>query len=142
MNGITDAKNRAQEWNFKSVSYWLTAGGGLFVLFLGVNGMARPVAAADAFGLPLKDAADRDYVRVKADRDIAAGLTIFALLALKMRRASQVLFLVQAVEPVIDATLVATTSKLSTTTKLQRLPIHLGALAYVLLTVFTLKGRG
>lgn len=135
MNGLNEAK----EWNIKSVSYWLTAGGGLFLAYLGVNGLVQPAAAASGFGLPLKDSADRDYVRVKADRDLVAGLTIFALLAFKLRRASQVLFLAEAIAPLIDAALVATTPKLSTAAKLKKLPIHLGAFAYMLLTIFTLK---
>jgi hypothetical protein len=136
-------RDKNKDWNVKSVSYWLTAGTGLFLLGLGVNGMARPVAAAEAFGLPLKDAADRDYVRVKADRDISTGLTVLALLGLKMKNPSRVFLVISLIQPLTDALLVASTDKLSNATKAQRLPIHLSAVAYIALTVLALgRKRG
>ena len=134
-------ENKASDWSRKSPSYWLSAAGGAFLLWLGVNGMARPEAAAEGFGLPLSDAKDRDYVRVKADRDIAAGLTVFALVALKLRKATQIFMLVCALEPLIDAVLVTTSPKLTTATKTKRVPVHLGALIYTLLTVLALREK-
>lgn len=66
-----------------TIGYVLAAGVGLFAVFLGVNAVRAPAALA-GFGIPDTPTADptfRAWLRVKAVRDVAAGLFTFVALA-------------------------------------------------------------
>lgn len=93
-------------WGPKSVTFWLVGVVALLMLYIGISGFLQPEAAIQGFGLPLKDAADKPIVWIKADRDLFIGVFMLALLVLQMRKAAMVFLLATAGSPAIDAILV------------------------------------
>lgn len=91
----------------RSLAFVLTAVLTAFMLFLAIRGALGAVDAAHGFGVDLAAPLDAFYLHVKADRDLAIGLALAALLA--YRRATPLLLVVGAlcVAPIIDCALVA-----------------------------------
>jgi hypothetical protein len=104
-----------------------------FMLFLGVRGFLDPIGAAHGFGADLAAAADGFYLHVKADRDLAIGLLLVALLA--YRRLTPLVLAVATlfVAPIIDGTLVALHGRLG-----YALAVHGSAVAYGAITIAVL----
>jgi hypothetical protein len=88
------------------MTFWLVGIVTLLMLYIGVNGFLHPEAAIQGFGLPLRDAADKSIVWIKADRDFFIGVFLLALMVLRMRKASMVFLLAATGMPVVDAILV------------------------------------
>lgn len=90
---------------FSRLELGLAAVLGLFLLFLAVRGFMAPAEAARGFGIAIADPADLFYLLVKADRDLASGAVIFALMALRERRALGAFVAVATVQPLCDMVL-------------------------------------
>ena len=90
-----------------SVAFVLVALITAFMLFLGVRGMVDPISAAHGFGIDLASPLDAFYLHVKADRDLAIGAMLLALLL--YRRPTPLALFVGAstIAPVLDCLLVA-----------------------------------
>lgn len=117
-----------------NVLLWLLVG---FMLFLAARGFATPVSAAAGFGFPLAEPADGFYLHVKADRDLAIGVALAALIVLRERRALVALVAACLVIPLIDGLLVATKGHEGI---LYALGVHGSALAYcIVLLVLLLR---
>ncbi|NUT19804.1 MAG: DUF4267 domain-containing protein [Hamadaea sp.] len=81
---------------------------GMGIIFIGLNGLRAPRAAA-GFGIPgtpTDDPAFRSWLRVKAGRDIGAGLMILVALVGATPLLLGWLMLVATVMPVADALIV------------------------------------
>jgi hypothetical protein len=72
------------------------------MLFLGVRGLIAPLVAADGFGLPVADGGDAVWLQIKAGRDLCAGLSLVAFLALRNTRVMALFLLTTAAIPVND----------------------------------------
>ena len=92
--------------------HWLAVGTALLLAFaiiaIGAQYVASPTIATRSFGLPLPEAGANIawWLRLKGVRDIAAGLTILALMAWGGPRAIGIILLVDAIIPVGDMLLV------------------------------------
>ena len=91
----------------RSAPFVLTALVAAFMLFLAVRGAADAAGAAHGFGIDLASPLDAFYLHVKADRDLAIGAILVALLV--YRRAVPLALLIGAstIAPVCDCLLVA-----------------------------------
>lgn len=91
----------------RSVAFVLTALVAAFMVFLAVRGALGPISAAHGFGIDLASPLDAFYLHVKADRDLAIGAILVALLIYR-RPAPLALFVgASTVAPVLDCLLVA-----------------------------------
>jgi hypothetical protein len=90
------------DWRPASVSFVLASALAAFMLFLGVRGLVAPLAAAKGFGLPLTDVGDAVWLQIKAGRDICAGLSLVAFLALRNARLMALFLLANLLIPVND----------------------------------------
>lgn len=99
---MTKSVSVQADWRPNSVSFALTAALAAFMLFLGARGLAAPLAAAKGFGLPLHDAGDAVWLQIKAGRDLCAGLSLVAFLALRNTRAMAIFLLANASIPMND----------------------------------------
>ena len=88
-------------WRMSAPSFVMAAALVAFMLFLGARGLFFPEQAAHGFGLPLLDG-DAPWLRIKAGRDLSVGLSIAALLVLRMRAALGVLLLAGGIIPLLD----------------------------------------
>jgi hypothetical protein len=90
-----------------SLAFILTAVLAAFMLYLAVFGAFNPIGAAHGFGADLVAPLDGFYLHVKADRDLAIGAVLVALLV--YGRTTPLLLTVSAlcVAPIIDGALVA-----------------------------------
>ena len=98
--------NNVDQWGPRSASWRLTALAGVGLLTLGAYGLARPRAAAEVFGMPLRDPEEPRSWRPKAARDLTTGMMTLALLALRDRRAVGTYAVACALIPALDALLV------------------------------------
>lgn len=96
-----------------SLAFILTAVLAAFMLYLAVFGALDPLGAAHGFGADLVAPLDGFFLHVKADRDLAIGAVLVALLA--YGRTTPLLLVVGAlcVAPIIDCALVAANGKLA-----------------------------
>lgn len=117
----------------RSLGFILVALLAAFMLYLGINGMLGPLAAAHGFGVDLAAPADAFFLHVKADRDLAIGAAFVALLL--YRRSMPLALFTGAciIAPVIDCLLVALHGR-----PLYALAIHGSAPLYGLLTTHVL----
>ena len=116
------------EWGSGSASYRLAALVGTGLVALGAIGLTRPGTAAEAYGLPIQDPRDFPFVRVKAVRDLAAGLGALTLLTMRERRALGAYLIATTLIPALDALLVL----LSGTRKPWQVAMHGGTGGFVL----------
>jgi hypothetical protein len=116
-------------WGFKSISFWLASLIAIGIIYIGINGILHPADAAAGFGVPLHNASDLAFVRVKAVRDIVSGLVSIAFLLLRKRREFSILFLVFALIPIGDFLVVLFTGD----HQLLHLAIHSGTALYMII---------
>jgi hypothetical protein len=137
---MTKLNSTRGDWRLASVSFVLASALAAFMLFLGVRGLLAPLVAAKGFGLPLIDGADAHWLQIKAGRDLCAGLSLVALLALRQRRIMAVFLLANALVPLNDL-LVSLSSPLHDTA--YALAVHGGATTLmVVLAASLLVGAG
>ena len=86
--------------------YWLAAAFALIITLIGLLALFDPVRGAVLFGMPVTAAESLAWVRLTGVRDIALGLVLFALLAMKQYRIAGILLLICLVIPVVDVTTV------------------------------------
>ncbi|MRH91082.1 DUF4267 domain-containing protein [Nocardia sp. SYP-A9097] len=83
--------------------------GAAFIIYVGINFLTNPEAAADGFGLPAWPHGDEaDFLNIKGVRDVSSGLIILALLAFRQRFALGITTLVVALTPIGDMLTVLT----------------------------------
>lgn len=88
------------------VAYTLAVVLNLFVLFIGVRFLLRPVPAAAGYGVPAKPDGDRAYLEIKGVRDTVYGILGLALLIFVGARAEAWFMLVVALAPLGDTLIV------------------------------------
>ncbi|MEV0332091.1 DUF4267 domain-containing protein [Nocardia sp. NPDC050717] len=80
---------------------------GVFIIYTGITFLIDPVATASGFGLPAwPEGEAAGFLNVKGDRDIASGLVILALVALRQRLALGVAMLAMTAAPFGDMLIV------------------------------------
>lgn len=117
----------------RSTGFVLVAVLAAFMLFLGVRGFFDPISAAHGFGADLAAVVDGFYVHVKADRDLAIGLLLVALLVYRRITPLVIAVATLCVAPIIDATLVTLHGRLG-----YALAVHGSAAAYGVITIAVL----
>src|SRR5690625_4172906 len=95
-------------WNYKSLTFWLSWIFAIALIALGTNGLIQPEAASQAFGLGITESAASGFVMVKAVRDLVLGLTISLFAFAKMKKALMMLAFVSSLIPFTDGILVIT----------------------------------
>ncbi|WP_152658228.1 DUF4267 domain-containing protein [Oceanobacillus sp. CFH 90083] len=105
---MREQSKKIKRWGPKSLSFWLIilCAGGL--IGLGINGFIQPVAASRAFGLEILNPLDSGYVRVKAVRDLALGISIIVFVFIRIKKVLIAFSLVSAIVPLMDGILVLT----------------------------------
>jgi hypothetical protein len=99
-------QNHVKEWGLRSVSYWVTLFLALGIIFVGVRFIVAPSAGAEGFGIPLADAHDLAYGRIKGIRDVFSGVVLLPLLWMRMRSAAAWVFTTAIIVPVTDGFIV------------------------------------
>ena len=79
---------------------------GLGIIFIGIREFFQPSVGASQFGVPLLDAGDGDFLAIKAARDVASGVLLFALLALADRNCVTWAMLALTLIPIFDGLIV------------------------------------
>ena len=72
------------------------------ILLIGVSGLLDPALGARAFGIALLDPRDGRLLAIAAGRDVALGILLFALLALRNRGSLACATTVLALIPIFD----------------------------------------
>lgn len=86
--------------------YWIAAAFALIITLIGLLALFDSVYGSALFGMPVTTAQSLAWVRLTGVRDIALGLVLFALLAMKQNRIAGILLLICIVIPVVDVTTV------------------------------------
>jgi hypothetical protein len=79
----------------------------LGIIFIGIRECFQPSVAAQQFGVPLVAPADRDFLAIKASRDIASGALVLTLLAIGDQRAVAYAMLSLTLIPILDGIVVS-----------------------------------
>ena len=90
----------------QTVATGLTIFVALGIIFIGIRECFQPSVAARQFGVPLATPADRDFLAIKASRDIAPGVAVLALLAIGDHKAVAYAMLALALIPILDGVVV------------------------------------
>lgn len=88
------------------IAYALTLFVALGIIFIGIRECFQPSVAARQFGVPLVAPADRDFLAIKASRDIASGAVVLTLLAIGDHRAVAYAMLTLTLIPIVDGIVV------------------------------------
>ncbi len=88
------------------IAYALTVFVALGIIFIGIRECFQPSVAAHQFGVPLAAPADRDFLAIKASRDIASGAVVLTLLAIGDHRAVAYAVLALTLIPILDGIVV------------------------------------
>src|SRR5258708_37421619 len=86
----------------QTVATGLTIFVALGIILIGIRECFQPSVAARQFGVPLATPADRDFLAIKASRDIAPGVAVLALLAIGDHRAVAYAMLALTLIPILD----------------------------------------
>lgn len=78
----------------------------LGIIFIGIRECFQPGVAARQFGVPLATPADRDFLAIKASRDIATGVAILVLLTIGDHGAVAYVTLALTLIPILDGIVV------------------------------------
>jgi hypothetical protein len=111
---------------------------GVFLLYISVNGFLFSAAAASGFGIPIVAPPDLFYLHIKADRDLASGIALFALLGFGERRALGIFVGALTVEPLFDLLLSVADERGRAA---YALPVHGSAVLYGLVLAALLLRR-
>jgi hypothetical protein len=76
------------------------------IIFVGIREFLLPGAGAGGYGVPLVDPADGDLLAIKAARDIASGIMVFAFLGLRDRKGLACAMAVYVTVAVLDGFIV------------------------------------
>ncbi|AGC43462.1 hypothetical protein MYSTI_02135 [Myxococcus stipitatus DSM 14675] len=90
-------------WRLTSPTALFTLLLGAFLLFLSLRGALDPISAARGFGLTDSGSEVIPWLYVKAGRDFGLALAMFALVAIRQRKAAGVFVLATIVMPTVDA---------------------------------------
>ncbi|QSQ18272.1 DUF4267 domain-containing protein [Myxococcus landrumensis] len=90
-------------WKLTSPTALFTLLLGAFLLFLSLRGALDPISAARGFGLTDSGSEVIPWLYVKAGRDLGLALAMFALVAIRQRKAAGVFVLATIVMPTVDA---------------------------------------
>jgi hypothetical protein len=90
----------------QTVATGLTIFVALGIIFIGIRECFQPSVAARQFGVPFATPADRDFLAIKASRDIAPGVAVLALLAIGDHRAVAYAMLALTLIPILDGVVV------------------------------------
>lgn len=90
-------------WKLTSPTALFTLLLGAFMLFLSLRAGLDPINAARGFGLPDSGSEVIPWLYVKAGRDLGLALAMFALVAIRQRKAAGVFVLACIVMPTVDA---------------------------------------
>ena len=89
-----------------TIGYTLAGLIGAGIIFIGARFIAAPGVAAAGYGVQVDQGAASAYLRVKAVRDIASGLVVFALMAAGATHPLGWMMLAATTIPVGDAAIV------------------------------------
>lgn len=89
-----------------SVSAILSMLVALGIIFIGVREYFYPATGALGFGVPLIDPRDGDLLAIKAARDIASGVLVLTVIALRDRRFLAYMMGVLTLIPILDGLIV------------------------------------
>ena len=78
----------------------------LGIIFIGVREYFYPAIGALGFGVPLIDPRDGDLLAIKAARDIASGVLVLTVIALRDRRFLAYMMGVLTLIPILDGLIV------------------------------------
>ncbi|HEY3938576.1 MAG TPA: DUF4267 domain-containing protein [Bryobacteraceae bacterium] len=92
--------------NVQLIAYSLALFIALAIIFIGIRESFQPSIAARGFGVPLVAPADRDFLAIKASRDIASGAAILTLLTIRDHRAVAYTMLALTLIPLLDGLVV------------------------------------
>jgi Domain of unknown function (DUF4267) len=90
----------------KSLLYWLSGALALGITLVGLFALIDPAKGSVMFGMPATRSESLPWVRLAGVRDIALGLILFAMLALKEGRTAGILILLAILVPITDVTTV------------------------------------
>ena len=110
----------------------------LGIIFIGVREYFYPVLGASGFGVPLQDPRDGDLLAIKAGRDLASGILVLTIIALREWRFLAYTLAVLALIPIFDGLVVLQHARWSYTPFIF---VHWGTAAVMLLAVGLLRTR-
>jgi Domain of unknown function (DUF4267) len=121
----------------KSPLYWLCGALALGITLVGLLAILAPATGSVMFGAPVTTTDALPWIRLAGIRDIALGLILFAMMALKEGRTAGILILLIIVVPVTDVNTVFMRTGFS-----YHILIHSSAIIYMLvLGVMLLRRR-
>jgi len=124
-----------QQWGIRSVSFWMVLPVALGIIFVGIGFIVNPSFNAAGFGIPMANAADLPYGRVKGIRDIFSGIALLLPLFFKTRKAAAWVFTAAIIIPATDCLIILGTNGPSDT---QHLLLHGSTALYMIATSFLL----
>jgi len=86
----------------RSPLYWLSGIFALGLVFIGLLALLSPAVASIMFGIPASAPDTLSWVRLAGVRDIALGLLLLAVIALKQGRTTGILVLLATIVPITD----------------------------------------
>ena len=110
----------------------------LGIIFIGVREYFYPALGARGFGVPLQDPRDGDLLAIKAGRDLASGILLLTIVALREWRFLAYTMAVLTLIPIFDGLVVMQHAGWTFTPFIF---VHWGTAAVMLLIVGLLRGR-
>lgn len=99
-----------QHWGIRSLSFWMVVPIALGIIFIGIAFIIDPSSNAAGYGIPIVNAGDLPYGRVKGIRDIFSGLAVLLPLFFKMRKAVALVFTASIIIPATDCLIILATN--------------------------------
>ncbi len=129
--------NTPTTFTIKSPLYWLCGALAFGITIVGLLAILAPATGSVMFGMPASTPEALPWIRLASIRDIALGLVLFTMMALKEGRTAGILILLIIVVPVADVTTVFMSTGFS-----YHILIHGSAIVYMLvLGVMLLRRR-
>ncbi len=136
MDSGKDATASMTGFTSRSPLYWLCGALALGIFLVGLLALVAPQTGSVMFGMPATTADTFPWVRLAGIRDIALGLVLFAMMALREGRTAGILILLSLVVPITDVTTVFSRTGFS-----YHIFIHGGAAIFMII-LGTLLVRG
>ena len=108
----------------------------LAIILIGIREFLDPSAGALGFGVPLLDSRDGDLLAIKAARDVASGMVVLALLALRNRNALTFAIGALTLIPIFDGLIVLRHAAWTFTPPIL---VHWGTATFMLVIVALLR---